>query len=60
MDDASFGIVLNEFLVLYHNGFDSLPPQLVQFSVIGYSILLIVVLDRERGSANSGQNLKDI
>ena len=32
MDNASFGIVLNEFFVLYHNGFNSLPPQLVQFS----------------------------
>jgi hypothetical protein len=32
VDDASFGIVLNEFFVLYHNGFDSLTPQLVQFS----------------------------
>ena len=32
MDDASFGIVLNELFELYHNGFDSLPPQAVQFS----------------------------
>ena len=32
MDDASFGIVLNELFVLYHNGFNSLSPQLVQFS----------------------------
>ena len=32
VDDASFGIVLHEFFVLYHNGFDSLPPQVVQFS----------------------------
>ena len=63
MDDASFGIVLNEFLLLYHNRFDSLSPQLVQFS--DFSDWLSHTSDRRVGSREGQrkfwkENLKDI
>lgn len=61
MDDASFGIVLNEFFELYHNGFDSLPPQVVQFSDFSDWFFH----DRRIGSQEGqhkfwAENLKDI